>query len=58
MKRYEGIVSELLQRRVPIEAEDAADAKRQLEIMYKQEKLVLSARDHVATCMRVKEEKS
>ena len=49
MNKYDGIVTEVLQRKVTIEAESENDADRILREQYKQEEIVLSAQDYVTT---------
>lgn len=57
MSRYEGIVTEILQRKVVIEAESEADADRILREMYRREEIVLSSEDYVTTAFRVRKER-
>ena len=57
MSRYEGLVTEILQRKVVIEAESEADADRILREMYRREEIVLSSEDYVTTAFRVRKER-
>lgn len=57
MSRYEGLVTEILQRKVAIEAENEADADRILREMYRREEIVLSSEDYVTTAFRVRKER-
>lgn len=57
MSRYEGIVTEILQRKVVIEAESEADADRFLRELYQREEIVLSSEDYVITAFRVRKER-
>lgn len=57
MSRYEGLVTETLQRKVAIEAESEADADRVLREMYRREEIVLSSEDYVTTAFRVRKER-
>ena len=57
MSRYKGLVTERLQRKVAIEAENEADADRILREMYRREEIVLSSEDYVTTAFRVRKER-
>ena len=57
MSRSEGLVTEILQRKVAIEAENEADADRILREMYRREEIVLSSEDYVTTAFRVRKER-
>ncbi|MBQ9721593.1 MAG: DpnD/PcfM family protein [Oscillospiraceae bacterium] len=57
MSRYDGLVTEILQRKVAIEAESEADADRVLRDMYQREEIVLSSEDYVTTAFRVRKER-
>ena len=57
MSRYEGLVTEILQRKVVIEAESEADADRILRELYQREEIVLSSEDYVTTAFRVRKER-
>ncbi len=57
MSRYESIVTEILQRKVVIEAESEADADRILRELYRREEIVLSSEDYVTTAFRVRKER-
>ena len=57
MSRYEGLVTEIFQRKVVIEAENEADADRILREMYRREEIVLSSEDYVTTAFRVRKER-
>ena len=57
MSQYEGLVTEILQREVAIEAESEADADRILRELYQREEIVLSSEDYVTTAFRVRKER-
>ena len=57
VSRYEGLVTEILQRKVAIEADSETDADRILREMYRREEIVLSSEDYVTTAFRVRKER-